>query len=319
MRRIVNPLINRHNYAALFKMMSVANQGIFPVGKRPSLRGIIGGRAAFITIFTAILAGCSSNNSSGSTTLNTTTSNDKQTYSSKSSINDLSSSSGEKKSSVSALRIQILRETALSVGARGGLAYRTKQINKLLSSYDAQLARVFNFRGMLLEHDVLPPVLVEARNALSLTGNDIIRIADVNYQILHQAKFVTSPPHWRDYLWMNYSSPESPDKSLLPANKGEKIVWQKYIDEGWQAGLAQAESIFKENISRLQRDYTGMIRYRKLLAQQMVSPPYVASLDMGVTGNDSNLTVNDRMLRITAFPSFQTDGGQWKTEIQQHE
>jgi defect-in-organelle-trafficking protein DotC len=172
---------------------------------------------------------------------------------------------------------------------------------------------------MLLDNDVLPPVLVEARKTLSLTGDDVIRIADRNYQILHQAKFVTSPPTWRDYLWMDYNAPETPDKSLLPKNNTEQIIWVKYIDEGWEAGLLQATIIFKENISRLKRDYEGMIRYRRLLAQNMVSAPFVATMDLGITGNGSNMTVNDRVLRITAFPTLQADGSQWKTEITPNE
>ena len=225
----------------------------------------------------------------------------------------------KKKTKINNIRIQALRDTALSVGARGGLASRANEINQFLLGYENYLSRVFNFYGMLLDNNVLPPVLVEARKTLSLTGNDIIRIADRNYQILHQAKFVTSPPTWRDYLWMDYHSPETPDKSLLPKNTAEQAIWSKYIDEGWEAGIVQASSIFQENINRLKRDYDGMIRYRRLLAQNMVSAPYVATLDLGITGDGSNLTVNDRVLRITAFPSLQADGSVWKTEITPHE
>ena len=47
----------------------------------------------------------------------------------------------------------------------------------------------------------------------------------------------------------------------------------------------------------------------------LVSPPYVAELDMGVTGGGSDMSVNDRVLRITAFPALQNDSRGWKTEI----
>ena len=229
------------------------------------------------------------------------------------------SSKNSDKSPISNIRTDCLRDTALSVGARGGLASRTKEINQSLLGYEMYLYKVFNFYGMLLDNNVLPPVLVEARKTLSLTGNDIIRVADRNYKIICQARFVTNTPTWRDYLWLDYESPETPDKSLLPKNKEEQAIWEKYIEDGWNAGRLQAEFIFKENVNRLQRDLNGMIRYRKLLAQNMVSPPYVATLDLGITGDSSNLTVNDRVLRITAFPSLQTKGKQWKTEIRRHD
>lgn len=213
------------------------------------------------------------------------------------------------------IRSQALRDTALSVGARGGLAWQATHINKVLLHNERFLYRIFNFNSLLLDQNVLPPVLTEARNTLSLGGNDTIRIADRSYQILHQARFVTAAPIWRDYLWLSFSPPETPDKTLLPKNRAERALWEKYTQEGWTAGIQQAELIFKESIARLQRDFEGMIRYRTLLAQNMVSPPYVAEMNMGVTGGGSDLTAGDRLLRITAFPTLQNNSQGWKTEV----
>jgi defect-in-organelle-trafficking protein DotC len=217
------------------------------------------------------------------------------------------------------LRIQALRDTALSVGARGGLAWRTKNIQTSIVKYHRHLDRIFNFHALLVEGTVLPPILMEARNALSLTGPDIIRIADRNYKILNQAKFVTAPPNWREYILKSFEKPELPDKSLLPKNADEQKIWNKYIDQGWAAGVKQADDILKENLSMLTRDFNGMILYRKLLAQGMITPPFVSSIELGITGDKNNLTVNDKVLKITAFPSLQTDGSQWKTKIKQYE
>jgi defect in organelle trafficking protein DotC len=228
-------------------------------------------------------------------------------------------SPGSGKSAVGAIRTQILRDTALSVGARGGLAWRSAKINAVLVQNQSLLYRIFNFNAMLLDKNVLPPILTEARNTLSLGGTDTIRIADRTYQILNQARFVSAAPNWRDYLWLSFTPPETPDRTLLPRTAVERLIWKKYTQEGWRAGIQQAELIFKENINRLQRDFEGMVRYRTLLAQQMVSPPYVAETDMGVTGGGSDLTVSDRVLRITAFPTLQNDSQHWKTEIIPHE
>jgi defect-in-organelle-trafficking protein DotC len=220
---------------------------------------------------------------------------------------------------IGALRAQNLRETALSLGARGGLAERAQQINNTLLNYEPILTKVFQFYGLMLDENVLPPVLVEARNTLNLTGTDAIRVADVNYKIIAQARFVTAPPTWRDYIWMSYDAPELPDRSLLPRTKPERIMWERDIDEGWQAGLKQADVIFMENVNRMKRDYNGMIMYRRLLAQKMVSPPFVAKMNMGVTGNSEDMTVNDRILRITALPQLQAASENWRTEIYRHE
>lgn len=221
--------------------------------------------------------------------------------------------------SIGAIRFQSLQDTALSIGARGGLAFRSCELNKLLLQQEKLLNRVFNFNAMLLDKNVLPPVLTEARNTLQISGNDAIRVADRTYKIERQAKFVTLAPTWRDYLWMSYAPPGTPDFSLLPRTQAERLLWKRYVDEGWCCGIQQADTIFRENIGRLKRDLEGMIRYRTLLAQCMVSPPFVAQTDLGITGGGSDLTVNDRVLRITAFPALQNDGRAWKTEITPNE
>ncbi len=230
---------------------------------------------------------------------------------------ELRNASGEQEdqAAIGALRAQALRETALSLGARGGLAERAQLINGTLLNYEPLLARVFPFYGLVLDKNVLPPVLIEARNTLNLAGNDSIRIADRNYKIIAQAKFVTAPPTWREYLWMAYDMPELPDRSLLPRNKPERIMWERDLDEGWQAGLRQAELIFTENLNRMVRDFKGMILYKNLLAQNIVSQPFIATTDMGVTGDNNDMSINDKVLRITAFPELQTDSTAWKTEI----
>ncbi len=222
-------------------------------------------------------------------------------------------------SKIGAIRGQSLRDSALSMGARAGLACRANQINAILLQQEPLLYRVFNFNAIMLDKSVLPPVLIEGRNTLNLAGPEVIRISDRTYSILAQARFVTAPPSWRDYLWMNFCPPETPDRSLLPKSQAERLLWKKYVEEGWQAGFKQGDTIFRENIGRLKRDFEGMLRYRTLLAQNMVSPPFVAAMDLGVTGGGADMTINDRILRITALPALQSDSQSWKTEITPNE
>lgn len=218
--------------------------------------------------------------------------------------------------SITGIRHQSLRDAGLSVGARGGLSWRSQQINQIISRYDKTLDRIFNFHGLVLEHNILPPVLVEGHYTFEQSSPEVIRLADRAYSIIHQARFISMPPTWRDYLYLKYTKPEMPDRSMLPRDDTERKVWDKYVAEGWQAGIDQADSIFSENLGRLKRDYEGMVRYRSLLAQNMVSPPYVAEMNLGITGNDGEMSVNDRIYKITALPSFryQNKGDDWETQ-----
>lgn len=218
---------------------------------------------------------------------------------------------------INSFRIQALQDTALTVGAQAGLYSRSIAINQMLMDESTTLDRIYNFNGLLLPHSVLPPVLGEGRDTLNLADPNTIRIADRTYAIISQAKFVTTAPNWRDYLWMNYQKAPIPDKSLLPSTSDEKKAWKKAIKMGWQNGIDQANVIFSENNSRLTRDYNGMLLYSKLLAQHMVSPPFVATTNLGVTGGGSSMNVNDQVLRITALPALLPNSENWTPAITQ--
>lgn len=238
-----------------------------------------------------------------------------------------------KQEKVSKMREQILRDTALSLGAQAGMAWRAQQLNALVSIYKTPLSRVFNFYPLLLEKAVLPPILREGRDSFALANDLIIRVNDRDYQIIEQARFVTVPPTWQDYLYANYTMDQRNlhllrkkpgekieyanlvSKGLLPRNKVERIIWITNINKGWNAGIQQAENILLQGINKMQRDYMGMILYRNLLAKKMVSAPFVATQELGITGNDNELNINDRILMITSLPSLQTNSNAWKTEL----
>lgn len=213
------------------------------------------------------------------------------------------------------VRSQSLQDTALCLAAQAGLACRSKQINQMLCGNDNNLDRIFNFNLLLLAHNVLPPVLEQGDNLLDLDDNQTIRIADRMYQIVSQARFVTTPPNWREYLWLSYPDPEAPYAALLPQNPAERAVWTVAIAQGWQQGFNQANQIYAANLARLKRDFNGMILYRVLLQQGMVSPPYVARTELGVTGTCDDLRINDQVLRITALPCLQTNPKVWSPVI----
>ena len=59
-------------------------------------------------------------------------------------------------------------------------------------------------------------------------------------------------------------------------------------------------------------DFEGMIRYRLLLAQGMVSQPYALMVDRGITGDGTEMRIGDRAVQITGVPELMTGSDQWK-------
>lgn len=217
------------------------------------------------------------------------------------------------------IREMALKETALSLGAQGGLAWRAKIIDEALTKQARNLDIIYDFNSLILEHNILPPVLLEGRNTLNLADAQSIRVSDRTYKVAKQAHFVTTPPNWRQYLWLDYLKPDRPNVTLLPKTKIERQIWCDYTAKGWKNGIEQANIILEENIARVKEDFSGMILYRKLLAMNMVSPPYVSHTDLGVTGDGTEIHIDDRVLRITALPTLNINSNEWKAAVSKDE
>lgn len=221
--------------------------------------------------------------------------------------------------SMGKIREMALRETALSLGAQSGLASRAKLIDDQLVKQARNLDTVFDFNSLILEQNVLPPVLLEGQNTLNLANSQTIRISDRTYKVSKQAHFITTPPNWRQYLWMDFKRPEYPNITLLPKTREERDLWNRCVEKGWNNGIAQANSILEESVARIKEDFSGMILYRKLLAMNMVSPPFVSHTDLGVTGDGDEIRIDDRVLRITALPALNVNSKEWRAAVAKDE
>ncbi len=221
-----------------------------------------------------------------------------------------------KDTKMSALRFEALKEMAMTIGSQGGLAHRSEVINHYLKAQEKLLFEVFNFNAMLLKDNVLPPVLAEGQYPLHQADNETLRLANRVYRIISPPRFVTAAPVWREYLWMNYPKPDLPDRpAFLPRNQQEREYWNKYVKIGWKNGVRQANDIFEANLNRLKRDYEGMALYKVLLVQNMVTAPYVAKTNLGITGDDKEMRIGDRILRISATSKLNLEGKTWKPSI----
>jgi defect-in-organelle-trafficking protein DotC len=210
------------------------------------------------------------------------------------------------------------REAALSYGARGGLAKRAFEIGEEMKSYEPTLDKVFNFRAMLIKAPsgmlIEPPIVKESLDATVITeGGNEAAVADQILKINRQAKIVTAPRDWRQYLHMAYATEiRPPPKILWPKDRKEQANWNEWVKQGWKAGYSQGDQIFEAQLATLVADYAGMVRYRTLLAEGKISQPYALQEDRGVTGGKNEMRVGDRALRITGPSQFLTGADLWK-------
>lgn len=214
------------------------------------------------------------------------------------------------------LRVPAMQDAALSYGARAGLAWSTREINKVLDGNAASLSRAYDFQRLMIKgpNDVMvsPPVISEARDTWeSSDAGKTLRVADTVYEIIKQATFSPVAPMWQSYLISDFKEPEAPPQALAPHNDDEAERYRNWIREGWKKGEEQAKEIFDANMNRLNRDFTGMVRYRTLLEEGKVAPPILAEGNLGVTGTGQDMRVNDRAIRITRDPTLVIKPNAW--------
>ncbi|MGZ9108286.1 MAG: type IV secretion system DotC family protein [Micavibrio sp.] len=215
------------------------------------------------------------------------------------------------------IREDAIREAALSYGARGGLAARTYEIRQDLEKTSSYMDKVFDFSQLLIPAPsgllIEPPIISEDDNAMIIgAGGQEAAVADRIYNINVNAKIVAAPRVWRNYLERDWGEVTPPPDVLLPENQAERDTWIKYVRQGWDKGYEQANEIFQDDLHQLTADYQGMVRYRVLLAQRMITPPYALQVDRGVTGGGNQMRVGDRAIQITGRPEFTPGADQWQ-------
>lgn len=215
------------------------------------------------------------------------------------------------------IRNDALKEAALSYGARGGLAWRTFFIRQEMETRARYLDKVFDFRQLLIPAPsgllIEPPIIGESVDAMLIEqGGQNAAVADRVYNIGRNARIVSTARTWRAYLERQWGAITPPPEILMPVNDEEMVLWLGFVDKGWLAGVEQADEIFQADLNKLASDYNGMVRYRTLLAQGMVSPPYALQVDRGVTGGGNEMRVGDRSVAITGLPQLQPGTNGWQ-------
>lgn len=213
------------------------------------------------------------------------------------------------------VRKKTMDEAAMSYGAQSALAFYGSRFNAQLELVAPQLDQVYNFNRFILSNNVLPPVLRQSRKEMVADNYESLRLADRTIQILKPAQFVTTPPSWRDYLFISIQRPDLPDERLWPKTADEYAQWVKTVNTGWTQGRQQMMDLAVQKLSLLKQDYTGIILYHELLAQNMVSEPMVGRDKLGVTGDKSSLRLNDQVLRITARSDLNVKPNSWKPVV----
>ncbi len=208
-------------------------------------------------------------------------------------------------------RKKAMQEIALSYGAQSGLHWKSKSIAAYLDQQSQKLDQVYNFNALLLPHNILPPVVASYGKSYTIQQSDLVRVTDQEINMVAPARFVSVAPSWRDYIYLAYVEPDEPPEAILPQDPEESEIWQKASRQGWDNGVEQASAIFQDALSRLNKDFQGMVLFQELHLQNMISAPYAEVMDLGITGDSSALRLNDKIIKITRPSVLNPLTNQW--------
>ncbi|SIR29171.1 MULTISPECIES: type IV secretory system conjugative DNA transfer family protein [Acidiphilium] len=222
-----------------------------------------------------------------------------------------------KHKSISPMRRAALKQNALSYGAQGGLAAESYAINLMLVNYQADLDRTFDFGKLMVDVSngqtlLRPPIVTEAQMAFALApGGQVAKQTDRVYEITQQAQLASAPPNWRTYLVRTWAKPVPPPRSIRPRSRLEVAYWHKWVAEGWALGEAQGAQIFLDDLSRLQNNYIGMVRYQVLLRAGLVESPDLVFHHQAVSGGRNRMLIGNDVIRITNQPGLDPNAAHW--------
>lgn len=218
------------------------------------------------------------------------------------------------------IRREGLREAALSYASQMGFARRMWEIEGVLEKRSTALSQTYEFSRVAIPAPrkvgfIIPPVVARAFSSYTVEGDrQAASAADEYLEIVAPAHLAPVVPSWRDYLLFSAPVPELPPSSLRPRDKHEATLYEKWLAEGWSAGVELADETFEERLNRLERDFEGMLQYRGLVAMNMIDEMVVADADFGTVVEEDGATmrIGERSVSIVSTARLVGDSRRWK-------
>lgn len=204
------------------------------------------------------------------------------------------------------IRDEVLQEAARGVGTRRGFAEEIQRIDASLEkTYGQALDEHYDFRAVIIDAHVVPPVIMELHKVREQGGERLLYLTLGAFEIVKPARLVIAPPSWRDYLDVSAAADSLPS-TVAPQDTREQSIWDAALADGLVTGIHEARATFEENLNRLDRDYQGMVRYHELARQGAISLPKinVSARKVRITDNGTRAFIGEQILTLRIMPKF---------------
>ncbi|MEZ9709233.1 type IV secretory system conjugative DNA transfer family protein [Vibrio breoganii] len=222
------------------------------------------------------------------------------------------------------VRAKAQRDAALRIGAQYGYMYKLDALKATINQSSDALDTIFDFNRLMKltvqgqkQLYLLPPVILETRDGVQLSPDSRqLSKYDTTWEILKPERLVITAPNWRQYLVYDRSIDIAPaPNALLPKNSLESQKWKQWVTQGWESGIKQAEREMTRRANRLGVDFIGMVKYKRLINNDKMHEPIVASTQREVVKVDNKMHENERVITLSRGAVFNADAQDWKALI----
>ncbi len=223
-------------------------------------------------------------------------------------MNNLSSYNEEHSTTI--LRPKAIKDVAQLIAIQTAMKWKYEQLMIETERYAYLMDRAFNFLPLLMVSDqevmVMPPVLAKSDEAMRIENDGLVTTAKTTYEILENAKYLSTIPNWRSFLMFDaFPKPEQPNPALLPRTDNEMAIWQNTIIEAWEEGVLQASELYIVNLNKLVRTYKGISLYHLLVAKSYLSKVNMATSPAMTNIDGNKMFLEQKVFRITKPAKFQ--------------
>lgn len=221
-------------------------------------------------------------------------------------------------------RMRAMKDAAIGIGAQHGYVAQMNTNKKFITAQGNSLDASFDFATLMkLSGDkisgsyLLPAVIEEVKDAQVVSDDGTeFRASGTVYRIKAKERLVSAPPNWREYLlWDLEADLSRPHEALLPKTPDEVKAWKAWVKEGYYAGINQAQEETKRRMRRLGADFTGMVRYTRLVVEGKASEARVLAQHRAVVGGGDLMRESDSIYRVSSPVSLNPDSKRWKSIV----
>lgn len=219
------------------------------------------------------------------------------------------------------VRLRTMKDAAIHLGIQVGFNEELDNIKSSIAEIEPELSGIFDFGTIMRTANTgkfsmyMLPGVVEEYNGSVVVSEDgrEVTTTEKTIRLLENEKMVSEAPDWRNYLYQDQKvAVQEPFDAVLPESDSEQQLWQKWLLEGYEIGLSQANAEVIAKARKLRLNFTGRVKYIRYALTKKFTVPEMSYFKTDLITNDNEMSINQRKYTLNQGAKFNPDTGEWE-------